>query len=112
MARISAACRTRRRPESVSSAARALRSSSAAPASNGALASRRRGGQSVLPLAFGEAGLPVHPRLQDELAAAASRGSYGPVAGIPALRAAVAGYWTRRGLPTEPGAVVAGPGSK
>jgi aspartate aminotransferase len=85
---------------------------SATLAANEALASRRRGGQSVLPLAFGEAGLPVHPRLQDELAAAASRGSYGPVAGIPALRAAVAGYWTRRGLPTEPGAVVAGPGSK
>ena len=40
------------------------------------------------------------------------RGGYGPVAGIPALREAAAGYWTRRGLPTEPGRVVAGPGSK
>jgi aspartate aminotransferase len=85
---------------------------SATLAANEALASRRRGGQSVLPLAFGEAGLPVHPRLQDELAAAASSGSYGPVAGIPALREAAAGYWTRRGLDTEPDAVVAGPGSK
>jgi aspartate aminotransferase len=85
---------------------------SATLAANEALARRRRGGQPVLPLAFGEAGLPVHPRLRKALAAAADAGSYGPVAGIPALREAAAGYWTRRGLPTEPGAVVAGPGSK
>jgi aspartate aminotransferase len=85
---------------------------SATLAANEALARRRRGGQPVLPLAFGEAGLPVHPRLREALAAAAASGSYGPVAGIPALREAAAGYWTRRGLPTEPGRVVAGPGSK
>jgi aspartate aminotransferase len=85
---------------------------SATLAANEALASRRRHGQPVLPMAFGEAGLPVHPRLRNELAAAASRGGYGPVAGIPDLREAVAGYWTRRGLPTGPDAVVAGPGSK
>jgi aspartate aminotransferase len=54
----------------------------------------------------------VHPRLREALAAASGSGSYGPVAGIPALREAAAGYWTRRGLPTEPGGVVAGPGSK
>jgi aspartate aminotransferase len=58
------------------------------------------------------AGLPVHPRVREARAAAAASGSYGPVAGIPALREAAAGYWTRRGLPTEPGGVVAGPGSK
>jgi aspartate aminotransferase len=85
---------------------------SATLAANEAIATRRLHGQSVLPLGFGEAGLPVHPLLREELAAAASRGSYGPVAGVPALREAVAGYWTRRGLPTNPGAVVAGPGSK
>ena len=85
---------------------------SATLAANEALARRRRGGQQVLPLAFGEAGLPVHPRLREALAAAAASGSYGPVAGIPALREAAAGYWARRGLPTEPGRVVAGPGSK
>jgi len=85
---------------------------SATLAANEALASRRRHGQPVLPLAFGEAGLPVHPRLRHELAAAACRGGYGPVAGIPELREALAGYWTRRGLPTSPGAIVAGPGSK
>ena len=85
---------------------------SATLAANEALARRRRGGQRILPLAFGEAGLPVHPQLREALAAAADIGSYGPVAGIPALREAAAGYWTRRGLPTEPGGVVAGPGSK
>jgi aspartate aminotransferase len=85
---------------------------SATLAANEILASRRLRGQPVLPLAFGEAGLPVHPRLRAELAAAAGQGGYGPVAGVPALREAAAGYWTRRGLPTSPGAVVAGPGSK
>jgi aspartate aminotransferase len=85
---------------------------SATLAANEILDSRRLRGLPVLPLAFGEAGLPVHPRLREELAAASGRGGYGPVAGIPALREAVAGYWARRGLPTSPGAVVAGPGSK
>jgi aspartate aminotransferase len=85
---------------------------SATLAANEILNSRRLRGQSVLPLAFGEAGLPVHPRLRAELAAASGHGAYGPVAGLPALREAAAGYWTRRGLPTSPAAVVAGPGSK
>jgi aspartate aminotransferase len=85
---------------------------SATLAANEILDSRRLRGLPVLPLAFGEAGIPVHPRLREELAAASGRGGYGPVAGIPALREAAAGYWTRRGLPTRPAAVVAGPGSK
>jgi aspartate aminotransferase len=85
---------------------------SATLAANEIIDARRQRGLPVLPLAFGEAGLPVHPLLRAELAAAAGRGSYGPVAGVPALREAVAGYFTRRGLPTGPGAVVAGPGSK
>ena len=85
---------------------------SATLAANEILASRRLRGLPVLPLAFGEAGLPVHPRLREELAAASGHGGYGPVAGIPALREAAAGYWTRRGLATGPAAVVAGPGSK
>src|SRR6266542_512346 len=37
---------------------------SATLAANDALAARRRAGQAVLPLAFGEAGLPVHPALR------------------------------------------------
>jgi aspartate aminotransferase len=79
---------------------------------NEAIARRRRAGMPVLALGFGEAGVPVHPSLTRELAAAAGRGGYGPVAGSAALRAAAAGYWTRRGLPTDPGLVVCGPGSK
>jgi aspartate aminotransferase len=85
---------------------------SATLAANEALASRRRRGEPVLPLAFGESGLPVHPRLAAELADTASLGGYGPVAGSERLREAAAGYWTRRSLPTSPGSVVAGPGSK
>jgi len=79
---------------------------------NEAMARKRREGVRVLPLGFGEAGLPIHPALARELAAGSDRGAYGPVAGSAALRAAAAGYWSRRGLPTEPGMVVSGPGSK
>jgi aspartate aminotransferase len=85
---------------------------SATLAVNDALAARQQTGQQVLPLGFGEAGVPVHPLLTAELAAAAGRGGYGPVAGSAELRAAAAGYWTRRDLPTSPDSVVAGPGSK
>jgi aspartate aminotransferase len=85
---------------------------SATLAANEALAARRVRGEPVLPLAFGEAGLPAHPALQATLAASASCNSYGPVAGLDELRTAAAGYWTRRRLPTSPGDVVSGPGSK
>ncbi len=85
---------------------------SATLAANEELAIRRQRGEPVLPLAFGESGLPVHPMLTAELASAAAHGGYGPVAGDLRLRAAAAGYWARRGLPTSPEAVVAGPGSK
>ncbi|HEX3922205.1 MAG TPA: aminotransferase class I/II-fold pyridoxal phosphate-dependent enzyme [Streptosporangiaceae bacterium] len=85
---------------------------SATLAANEALAARRSQGQPVLPLAFGEAGLPAHPALQEALAAATDRNGYGPVAGLTALRSAAAGYWERRGLPTSPESVVCGPGSK
>jgi aspartate aminotransferase len=73
---------------------------------------RRREGLPVLPLAFGEAGLPVPPALLTALASVTGGNSYGPVAGRPALREAAAGYWTRRGLPTTAEAVMTGPGSK
>ncbi len=85
---------------------------SATLAANEAMAARRRRGLPVLPLGFGEAGLPVHPALREALAAASGANGYGPVAGHPALRQAAAGYWTRRGLPTSPGQVICGPGSK
>jgi aspartate aminotransferase len=73
---------------------------------------RRAAGRPVLPLGFGEAGLPVHASLVEALSRAAGRASYGPVAGVEELRAAAAGYWGRRGVPTDPAQVVAGPGSK
>ncbi|MFP8959516.1 pyridoxal phosphate-dependent aminotransferase [Streptomyces nanhaiensis] len=85
---------------------------SATLAADEALARRRGAGERVLSLASGEIGLPVLPALRERLAAAAGRNAYGPVAGSPALRAAAAGYWARRGLETDPGLVVCGPGSK
>ncbi|SEN05194.1 pyridoxal phosphate-dependent aminotransferase [Nonomuraea pusilla] len=85
---------------------------SATLAANEDIERRRRAGERVLHLAFGEAGLPVHPALRDRLAAASARNGYGPVAGAPDLREAAAGYWHRRGLPTDPDLVVCGPGSK
>ncbi len=84
---------------------------SATLAANEALARRRAAGATVLPLAFGEAGLPVHPLLREALAAAAGRNAYAPLAGVPELREVAAGYWARRGLPTTADAVVSGPGS-
>ncbi|MFG1697591.1 pyridoxal phosphate-dependent aminotransferase [Nonomuraea sp. NPDC049309] len=85
---------------------------SATLAANEDIERRRRAGERVLHLAFGEAGLPVHPALRDKLAAASERNGYGPVAGASELRAAAAGYWTRRGLTTDSDQVVCGPGSK
>jgi aspartate aminotransferase len=85
---------------------------SATLAANEALDERRRRGERVLPLAFGEAGVPVAPVLRDALATASHQNGYGPVAGSLALRSAAAGYWARRGLPTGPDDVVCGPGSK
>ncbi|MEV0586615.1 pyridoxal phosphate-dependent aminotransferase [Nonomuraea sp. NPDC050310] len=85
---------------------------SATLAANEDIERRRRAGERVLHLAFGEAGLPVHPALRDRLVEASGRNGYGPVAGAAELRAAAAGYWSRRGLETDPELVVCGPGSK
>ncbi|MFF7365249.1 aminotransferase class I/II-fold pyridoxal phosphate-dependent enzyme [Streptomyces sp. NPDC008125] len=76
------------------------------------LTRRRAAGEQVLSLAGGEIGLPVLPVLAERLAAAAGRNAYGPVSGDRATRVAAAGYWGRRGLPTDPDLVVCGPGSK
>lgn len=69
-------------------------------------------GEPVLHLAFGEAGLPVLPEAVTALTDGASCNGYGPVAGSASARSAVAGYWSRRGLPTEAEAVILAPGSK
>ena len=69
-------------------------------------------GEPVLHLAFGEAGLPVLPAVAERLAEGAGRNGYGPVAGSPAAREAAAGWFSRRGLPTDATQVVFAPGSK
>ncbi|WP_327294298.1 MULTISPECIES: aminotransferase class I/II-fold pyridoxal phosphate-dependent enzyme [unclassified Streptomyces] len=52
-------------------------------------------------------GLPVLPELAAALTGAAFRTDPEPPGGGPALRAAAAGYWTRRGLGCVPGDTVA-----
>ena len=85
---------------------------SATLAVNETIAARRAAGEEVLALAFGEAGIPVHPLLAQRLSQAASESSYGPVAGVRPSREAAAGYWTRRGLTTQEHQMLLGPGSK
>jgi aspartate aminotransferase len=85
---------------------------SATLAINEAIAERRKQGLPVLPMGFGEAGLPVHPLLLIKLHEGARHNGYGSVSGSQELREAVAGYWTRRGLPTVADNIVSGPGSK
>jgi aspartate aminotransferase len=69
-------------------------------------------GRSVIHLAFGEAGLPVPDSVRDVLARASVHNAYGSVAGSQAARAAAAGYYERRGVPTTPEQIVLAPGSK
>jgi aspartate aminotransferase len=69
-------------------------------------------GQPILHLAFGEAGLPVPEEVVDALTRGAPDNGYGPVAGSPLARAAAAGWFDRRRLPTDPEQVVIAPGSK
>ena len=72
---------------------------SATLAMNEAVAQRRAAGRSTIHLGFGEATFPLHPLLQSALADAANHTGYAPVAGIPALRQAIAEYLSRtRGL--------------
>lgn len=85
---------------------------SATLAANEAISAKRASGEYVVPLGFGEAGLPVHRGLTDRLTRHAGANGYGPVGGIAPLREAAAGYWSRRELRTEPSRVIAGPGSK
>ena len=81
-------------------------------AANERVRARIAAGRPVVHLAFGEAGLPLHPRLARDLAAAARLNGYPPIAGAPRLREAVAGYFTRRRLATDRATVVVAPGSK
>ena len=79
---------------------------------NQEIARRRAAGLETIPLGFGEASIPIHPELTRRLGEHAGLGGYGPVAGVPALLDAAAGYWKRRGVPTHADQVVSGPGSK
>ncbi|MFH8798928.1 aminotransferase class I/II-fold pyridoxal phosphate-dependent enzyme [Streptomyces sp. NPDC017936] len=56
-------------------------------------------------------GLPVPPELAEALAGAAGRAGSEALGGGSALREAACGYWERRGIPTGPERVVAGPGA-
>ncbi|HEX3650131.1 MAG TPA: aminotransferase class I/II-fold pyridoxal phosphate-dependent enzyme [Pseudonocardiaceae bacterium] len=85
---------------------------SATLAINERMAALKAEGRPVLHLAFGEAGLPVLPELRAVLADSLRHNGYGPVTGTPAAREAVAGYFARRALPTEPDRVLLAPGSK
>ncbi|SCF45068.1 aspartate aminotransferase [Micromonospora marina] len=76
------------------------------------VAERQAAGEFIVHLGFGEARLPVFEPLVQRLAAGAGRNGYGSVAGDLAARSALAGYFTRRRLPTDPGQVIIGPGSK
>lgn len=88
-------------------------STSATLAINEAVARRRAAGRETIHLGFGEAALPLHPALKTALADAATRTSYAPVLGIPALREAIAAYLTRaRGVSYRADQIVVGPGSK
>ncbi|WP_331770076.1 pyridoxal phosphate-dependent aminotransferase (plasmid) [Embleya sp. NBC_00888] len=76
------------------------------------LRARRAAGEKVLHLGFGEAGLPVPPAVTEVLAGAAGRNGYGPVAGSVEAREAAAGWFSRRGLPTDADRILFAPGSK
>ncbi|MEV0963394.1 pyridoxal phosphate-dependent aminotransferase [Streptomyces sp. NPDC049910] len=89
-----------------------MTSPSATLAIDEAVQARREAGHDVLHLGFGEAGVPVAPGLAEALTDAHLRSGYGPVAGSPQARAAAAGWFTRRGLSTEPGQILFAPGSK
>jgi len=70
-------------------------------------------GHPILQLGFGEARFPVHPLVLDALKAHATERSYLPVAGLPELRAAIAGFYRRRmGVIATDTQVIVGSGSK
>lgn len=77
-----------------------------------AIRARKAAGEQILHLGFGEAGLPVLPTVANVLAQNTGHNAYGTVVGAPSARRAAAGYFDRRGLPTDPDQLVYAPGSK
>ena len=76
------------------------------------VAERRARGERIVHLGFGESRLPVFPPLREALLEGAERNAYGPVVGAEDVRGAVAGYFERREMPTDPDQVIVAPGSK
>jgi aspartate aminotransferase len=71
------------------------------------------GGQPLLHMGFGQSPFPVHPRLADALAAAATKNAYDDVAGLAELRARAKSYFCARlGLDAGAYECVVAPGSK
>jgi aspartate/methionine/tyrosine aminotransferase len=71
------------------------------------------GGQPLLHMGFGQSPFPVHPRLADALAAAATRNAYDDVAGLAELRDRAKTYFCARlGLDAGAYECVVAPGSK
>ena len=71
------------------------------------------GGQPLLHMGFGQSPFPVHPRLAEALAAAATRNAYNDVAGLAELRARAKTYFCARlGLDATAYECVVAPGSK
>ena len=70
-------------------------------------------GQPLLHMGFGQSPFPVHPRLAEALAAAATRNAYDDVAGLAELRARAKTYFCDRlGLDAKAYECVVAPGSK
>ncbi|MEU8826759.1 aminotransferase class I/II-fold pyridoxal phosphate-dependent enzyme [Streptomyces sp. NPDC048636] len=59
-----------------------------------------------------DGGLPVLPELAERFAGAVDRTAPEPVGGSAELRDAACGYWSRRGLWTDPAHVVVAPGAE
>ena len=71
------------------------------------------GGQPLLHMGFGQSPFPVHPRLADALAGAATRNAYDDVAGLAQLRAQAKTYFcVRLGLDAAAYECIVAPGSK
>ena len=70
-------------------------------------------GEKVYHLGFGESRFPVHPKILEALRANAAQRSYLPVAGLSALRQAVAEFYRRRfQIEATTERVIIGSGSK
>jgi len=73
----------------------------------------RDSGRTVFHMGFGEAPFPAHPRLVKSLRHYSTQKRYLPVAGLPALRSAIAEHYARlAGIDTDDFDVMVGPGSK